>query len=113
MLVSIAVSDSIFSDSEHDVDNLIEKTEKEGDNQEAESSSGSNNSFSFAKVWSADKDSLEEMADSAEANREQVDAWAQALERLVAERKEEASEVTGRGARRKAAAVFPPQVGIL
>lgn len=96
------------TDSEHDIDNLIEKTEREGDNDDSENSSGAGAAFSFAKVWSADKDTLEDMADGAEGHSNQVDAWAQALERLVAERKKEhTDEVTGRGARRKAAAVFP------
>ncbi|OBZ79352.1 Chromatin remodeling factor mit1 [Grifola frondosa] len=94
--------------SEHDIDNLIEKTEKEGDQAEPEAATGM--SFAFAKVWSADKDALEDMADEAEENVDQVDSWTQALERIAAERtKERAKEITGRGARRKAAAVFPQQ----
>ncbi|KAH9942923.1 SNF2 family N-terminal domain-containing protein [Amylocystis lapponica] len=93
--------------SEQDMDNLIEKTEKEGD--EVEPQEGGGAAFSFAKVWSADKDSLEEMADDANTIS-QVDSWAQTLERLAAERaKEQAKEVTGRGVRRRAAAVFPKQ----
>ena len=64
-------------------------------------------SFSFAKVWSAEQD-VEETSDE----RAQEDAWAQTLARIAEERsKEQAKEETGRGVRRKAAAVFP-QVGV-
>jgi len=92
--------------SEQDIDKLIEKTEKEGDQVEPEVGAGG--TFSFAKVWSAEKDSLEEIADDAPDAVDQVDSWAQTLERLAAERaKVEEQEVTGRGVRRRAAAVFP------
>ncbi|RPD57040.1 hypothetical protein L227DRAFT_552450 [Lentinus tigrinus ALCF2SS1-6] len=92
--------------SEHDVDNLIEKTEKEGDEVESESG-GTGSLFAFAKVWSADKDDLEEMAEEAPEYTEEADSWTKALE-LIAARKaaEQEKEVTGRGVRRKAAAVF-------
>lgn len=94
------------SDSDHDIDKLIERTEKEGD--EVESTSASGNTFSFAKVWSADKDSLEEIPEEGPDTADQVDSWAQTLERIAAERtKVQAQETTGRGARRRAAAVFP------
>ncbi|KAI0720008.1 SNF2 family N-terminal domain-containing protein [Cerioporus squamosus] len=92
--------------SEHDVDNLIEKTEREGDQVEPDSG-GAGSLFAFAKVWSADKDDLEELAEQAPEHAEEADSWAKALE-LIAARKaaEQEKEVTGRGARRKAAAVF-------
>ena len=62
--------------------------------------------FSFAKVWAADKDELEDM-DDADTDA-QEDAWAQTLARIAEEKaKERHMEVTGRGVRRKAAAVFP------
>lgn len=94
--------------SDHDIDKLIERTEKEGD--EVESTSASGNTFSFAKVWSADKDSLEEIPEEGPDTADQVDSWAQTLERIAAERtKVQAQETTGRGARRRAAAVFPQQ----
>lgn len=93
-------------DSEHDIDNLIDKTEKEGN--EVDQSSNKEALFSFAKVWSADKDSLEEMSDETAVQAEQVDSWAQTLERIAAERLQaQEQEATGRGVRRKAAAVFP------
>ena len=98
-------------DSEHDVDNLIEKTEKEGDQLEPESGDAGS-LFAFAKVWSADKDDLEELAEEAPQHAEEADSWAKALQ-LIAARKaaEQEKEVTGRGVRRKAAAVFTyPQV---
>ncbi|TFY59851.1 hypothetical protein EVJ58_g5524 [Rhodofomes roseus] len=92
--------------SEHDIDKLIERTEQEGD--EVESESNANAAFSFAKIWSADKDELEEVQE--DTNEDQADSWAQTLERIAAERvKVQAAETTGRGVRRKAAAVFPQQ----
>ncbi|KAI0936745.1 hypothetical protein AcV5_004808 [Taiwanofungus camphoratus] len=94
--------------SEHDIDNLIEKTEKEGDEVELQAGAGA--AFSFAKIWSADKDTFEDIADNLSDNVDAVDSWAQTLERIAAERsKVEEKEVTGRGARRRAAAVFPQQ----
>lgn len=104
-------ADQVPADSEHDVDNLIEKTEKEGDEVEPDSG-GAPSLFAFAKVWSADKDDLEELAEQAPEHAEEADSWTKALE-LIAARKaaEQEKEVTGRGVRRKAAAVFAfPQV---
>ena len=68
--------------------------------QEA-SKSESGLSFSFAKIWAADKDSLEEVQED-----DQTDSWAQALQKITIEReKERVKEVTlsGRGVRRRAA----------
>ncbi|KAI0756774.1 SNF2 family N-terminal domain-containing protein [Daedaleopsis nitida] len=81
---------------------------KGGDEVELESSAGS--LFAFAKVWSADKESLEDLPDEAPEHAEEADSWAKALE-LIAIRKatEQQKEATGRGVRRKAAAVFPQQ----
>lgn len=65
--------------------------------------------FSFAKVWSAEKDSLEEISEETAQQVEQVDSWAQTLERIAAERLQAQAEdaiMSGRGVRRKAAAVF-------
>ncbi|KAI0673358.1 hypothetical protein C8Q78DRAFT_968243 [Trametes maxima] len=94
--------------SEHDIDSLIEKTEQEGDEVEPESGAGS--LFAFAKVWSADKEGLEDLPDEAPENSEEADSWATALQLIATERaKEHKKEVTGRGVRRKAAAVFPQQ----
>lgn len=61
-------------------------------------------SFSFAQIWSADKDSLEEVADD-----DQGDSWAQTLQKITAEReKVQGQEIvsSGRGTRRRAAAVI-------
>ncbi|KAF9479710.1 hypothetical protein BDN70DRAFT_878461 [Pholiota conissans] len=84
--------------SEHDIDKLLEKTEKEAV-QEAPKAAGL--TFSFAKIWSADKDLLEEVVED-----EQKDSWAQTLQKLNTEReKQQEREIaqSGRGARRKAA----------
>ena len=83
---------------------MIEKTEKEGEQQEDQSKEGS--LFSFAKIWAADRDSLEEMADETDA-AQQADSWAQTLQRLADEMaNQRQEEATGRGVRSRAAAVF-------
>ncbi|KAK0478320.1 SNF2 family DNA-dependent ATPase [Armillaria novae-zelandiae] len=92
--------------TDHDVDNLIEKTEKEGDQDESAKEGGA--AFSFAKVWTADRDTLEEVRDE-----DQGDSWTTTLQLITAEHeKTQQREVaaTGRGVRRKAAA--PQQAGI-
>jgi chromodomain-helicase-DNA-binding protein 4 len=58
-------------------------------------------SFSFAKIWEADKDALAEVID-----QDQSDSWAQTLEKITAEQeKTRIHEIalSGRGARRRAA----------
>jgi chromodomain-helicase-DNA-binding protein 4 len=83
---------------------LIEKTETE-ETKEATPTEG-NFSFSFAKIWAADKNTLEEVADDLPQKHE-VDSWANTLQRIqVVSQMERKEEVTGRGVRRKAAAVF-------
>jgi chromodomain-helicase-DNA-binding protein 4 len=86
-------------DTDNDIDKLIEKTEKEGE-QEEPSKEGVL-SFSFAKIWEADKDSLVEVED-----QDQGDSWAQTLEKIKAEREKLQSQeiaLSGRGVRRRAA----------
>ena len=107
-LVNVLIKCSL--DTDHDVDNLIEKTETEGDQEEAKVPSMT---FAFAKVWAADKEGLEEMADEIPESNEPSDSWAQALQRIADERsKVQTNERTGRGVRRKAAvaASMKPQV---
>jgi hypothetical protein len=91
------------ADSEQDIDRLLDKTEQGGDEQEVESSKSA---FSFARVFSADKDTLEEMPDEKEGTQDGNDSWAQTLARLAqlqAAAKDKATELSGRGVRRKAA----------
>ncbi|KAI0068286.1 hypothetical protein BV25DRAFT_1987089 [Artomyces pyxidatus] len=98
--------DIIYSD--HDVDKLIEKTETEGDQDEKTDTSGL--AFSFAKIWTADKDELEEMEDDPMEDLEPSDSWALELQRIAEElAKEQTQEATGRGVRRKAAMAVKPQ----
>ncbi|KDQ63375.1 hypothetical protein JAAARDRAFT_169132 [Jaapia argillacea MUCL 33604] len=95
--------------TDHDLDKLIEKTETEGDQSEADKAGANSGGglFAFAKIWSADKDTLEELE---EVPVDQGDSWAQTLERITAEKERVvAQEVTGRGARRKAAPAFAQQ----
>ncbi|KAG1846831.1 SNF2 family N-terminal domain-containing protein [Suillus subluteus] len=92
---------------DNDVEKLIEKTEVEGDQQAATKETGL--SFAFAKVWAADKDTMEEIQEDV-PDTEQGDSWALALERIAAAKgAEQVTEATGRGVRRKAAAIFPQQ----
>ncbi|CAK5279999.1 unnamed protein product [Mycena citricolor] len=93
--------DITYSDA--DLDKLIEKTEKEA---EPEQKTEEAFSFSFAKVWAAEKDTLEEVVEKAEPD---VDSWAQTLLKITAEReKTQAQEMarSGRGVRRQAAKNF-------
>jgi chromodomain-helicase-DNA-binding protein 4 len=95
-------SNIIFADSDQDLDKLIEKTETEEGQEETDKAS--NLQFSFAKVWAADKDELEEVPESAGDGPEQGDSWAQTLQRIAEEQsKGRAEEATGR--RRRAAAL--------
>jgi len=95
-------------DTDTDLDKLIEKTEIEGEKDDVAKESGLK--FSFAKVWAADKDVLEDIGDDAQ-DVSRDDSWAQALERIAATKNvAQEKEVMGRGVRRKAAATFP-QVG--
>ncbi|KIJ68216.1 hypothetical protein HYDPIDRAFT_82781 [Hydnomerulius pinastri MD-312] len=97
--------DIVYTDN--DLDKLIEKTEVQGDKQDVATEPGMK--FSFAKVWAAEKDMLEEVGDIL-PDTEQGDSWAQALERIAAAKgAAREQEVTGRGVRRKAAAAFPQQ----
>jgi chromodomain-helicase-DNA-binding protein 4 len=90
------------SDSDQDLDKLIEKTETE-DEQPKEAGEDAGHAFSFAKVWTAENDGLEEVDDQAH-KPEPVDSWAHTLERIAKERAQmKTAERTGRGVRRKAA----------
>ncbi|KAK7064375.1 chromatin remodeling factor mit1 [Favolaschia claudopus] len=87
--------------SDVDIDKLIEKTEQEAEPEKANDEGAL--SFSFAKVWAAEKDTLEEVVEE----EDQGDSWAQTLQKINEEReKNKASEMatSGRGARRRAAA---------
>ncbi|KAJ3911523.1 P-loop containing nucleoside triphosphate hydrolase protein [Lentinula edodes] len=80
--------------SEADIDNLITKTEKEGDQENAPKEGAA---FSFAKIWTADKDELEEIADE---DQFEVDSWARPLQRINDERaKKQAQEDEEHGKR--------------
>ncbi|KAF8167730.1 SNF2 family N-terminal domain-containing protein [Crassisporium funariophilum] len=88
--------------TDNDIDKLIEKTEKEA-THEAPKSEGGGLSFAFAKIWAADKDTLEEVEED-----DQTDSWGQALQKITTEReKQQIKEIalSGRGARRRAADV--------
>ena len=95
-----------FEDSEQDIDQLIEKTEQGGDDQERDASSKS--AFSFARIFSAGKDILEEMPDENEPTKNEADSWAQTLAHIAqvqAASQTRAVEISGRGVRRKAAQI--------
>ena len=86
-------------DSETDVQALVEKIETEGDQ---ESTNPASNAMSFAKVWSAQKNVLDEISD--EGNQVADDSWAMTLQKIAAEQsRSQTQEKSGRGVRRKAA----------
>ncbi|KAF9527780.1 SNF2 family N-terminal domain-containing protein [Crepidotus variabilis] len=86
--------------SEQDIEKLIDKTQSEAV-PEGPETTGGGLSFSFAKIWAADKDNLEEVIEE-----DQADSWAQALQKLNEakdlEQQRQLAE-SGRGAKRKAA----------
>lgn len=89
--------------SEQDIDRLIEKTETE-DEPPKEAGEDTGHAFSFAKVWTAENDGLEEVDDRAHGSSGTVDSWALTLELIAKEQAQmKATERTGRGVRRKAA----------
>lgn len=94
----------VFTDSENDIDALITKTEQPPEEEEKDTeSSKASNPFSFAKVWTADKETLEDLGDE-----DQGDSWADTLQKITTERIKiqiQEAEVSGRGARRRAAQI--------
>jgi chromodomain-helicase-DNA-binding protein 4 len=106
--LSIAYSSS--SDSEQDLDKLIEKTETEEAPRE-ETREDTGQAFTFAKVWTAENEVLEELEDQELERTETTDTWAHALQLIAKEQAQvKAEERTGRGVRRKAAIAAENQV---
>jgi hypothetical protein len=98
------------SDSEQDLDKLIEKVETEEAAPE-ERREDSGQAFSFAKVWTAENDALEELEEQANKHTATPDSWAHALELIAKEQEQmKVTERTGRGVRRKAAIAAENQV---
>ena len=76
-----------------------------------ETGEDSGQAFSFAKVWTAENDALEELEDQAPERMAAPDSWAHALELIAREQAQmKATERTGRGVRRKAAIAAENQV---
>jgi hypothetical protein len=88
--------DIVYTDN--DLENLIIKTEQEPEVNPEETEKA--NLFAFAKIWTADKETGEELGDE-----DQADAWTQALQTITAEREKltiQEIEKSGRGAGRRA-----------
>jgi chromodomain-helicase-DNA-binding protein 4 len=86
-------------DSEADIADLITKTEEA--KEEVEEAKEGAFSFSFAKVWTAERAALAEMEDEP---TEEEETFADTMAKIEMEReKDKATEVSGRGVRRKAA----------
>ena len=80
---------------------MIDKTEKE---VPLEVDKGEKPTFSFARVWHAEGDALDELSEATDVPTNESDSWAQTLAKIATERAQaKAVEVSGRGARRKAA----------
>ncbi|KAJ6574934.1 hypothetical protein B0H19DRAFT_1371843 [Mycena capillaripes] len=91
--------DIIYTDT--DIDKLIDKTEQEAEPEKTNDEGAL--SFSFAKIWAAEKDTLEDVVEE----EDQGDSWAQTLQKINEDRERvRANEIatSGRGARRRAAA---------
>lgn len=90
------------TDSEQDIENLIERTGQVAATTESLTSE-SGLKFDFAKIWEPTRGSLEEVTEDSTQMQGDDDFWAKILEQ--SKRKEdEAKEKMGRGVRRKAAA---------
>ncbi|KAJ7107605.1 SNF2 family DNA-dependent ATPase [Mycena crocata] len=92
--------DIIYADT--DIDKLIDKTEQEAEPEQTNEEGAL--SFSFAKIWAAQKDSLEEVVEEEEQGG---DSWAQTLQKINEDRERTRAHemaISGRGARRRAAA---------
>lgn len=97
-------------DSDQDLDKLIEKTETENE-QPKEANEDTGHAFSFAKVWTAENDGLEEVDEQVHELAETFDSWAHTLELIAKEQAQmKSTERTGRGVRRKAAMAAGNQV---
>ncbi|PPQ64493.1 hypothetical protein CVT26_002032 [Gymnopilus dilepis] len=95
--------------TDNDIEKLLEKTEKEAVKEAPKAAGGL--SFSFAKIWSADKDAMEDVVEDDQT----ADSWAMTLAKINAEReKEQQREIalSGRGARRKAADVAKTKISV-
>ncbi|KAF8913030.1 SNF2 family N-terminal domain-containing protein, partial [Gymnopilus junonius] len=98
--------DIVYTDN--DIEKLLEKTEKEA---VKEVSKAAGLSFSFAKIWSADKDTMEDIVED-----DQTDSWAMTLQKINAEREKEQERdiaLSGRGARRKAADIAKTKLNVV
>ncbi|KZT32157.1 hypothetical protein SISSUDRAFT_1037926 [Sistotremastrum suecicum HHB10207 ss-3] len=94
---SMATQNVVYS--EQDILRLIEKTEVEGDDVTPKEKTAV---FDFAKVWTADRETFEDVEDADAAPTD--DSWAVLLAKAEIAAKQRAikEEVTGRGARRRA-----------
>ena len=89
---------------------MIEKTEIEEAPRE-ETSEDTGQAFTFAKIWTAENEVLEDLEDQELEHTEATDTWARALELIAKEQAQvKAAERTGRGVRRKAAIAAENQV---
>lgn len=100
VLCSTCPIESTCLDSENDVEKLIEKLETQ--DSEPAQPTGAAMSFSFAKIWERDRNTLEEVPEEAMADDAQ-DFWEGVLARSRLEQQaREAKQQTGRGVRRNA-----------
>lgn len=93
--------DTSPSDTDQDVEKLIDRIENEDPEPASVPGQQSAMSFGFAKIWEADKDALAEVVE--EKEEDMSGYWAERLARANAEKAMLADqERTGRGVRRKA-----------
>lgn len=98
-------------DTDVDIEKLILRTEHEGD--EVAEGSTNTSSFGFAKLWTADKDVLEEIQEDTPQDQD-TSFWDAMLAKVTEEQaKAKAAEVTGRGAKRRAATTVKVRVSVI
>jgi chromodomain-helicase-DNA-binding protein 4 len=88
-------------DSDADIDTLITRTEQIPEVTDAKEKGSE--LFSFGKIWTANKDAVEDLGDD-----NQTDSWAVTLMKINSEREAvqlQQAELSGRGGRKRAAAI--------
>lgn len=91
----------MLADTDADIDKLIDRTEKEGDQVEEAASA-----FNFAKLWVIEKDALEEVPDEPANESQDGGFWDAILARAAKEKADKnEGEANGPRPKRRAAAV--------
>jgi hypothetical protein len=100
-----------MQDSDADITKLIERTEQDAESKPKQKGEQGSMKFDYAKLWVNQRDAFEDVQEAASDDQDSWRALLSTLKEEEAERKK--NEVTGRGAKRKAAAKAVEQVSCL